>query len=242
MSSKIWSSNWRRPSNLPFPQIWHTFTAPDLDGTSVSYEIRDLPPLRFSEACELMIEHYIPDEPLARIMKLKDEPDSVNEYVELWRMAMQQGIVVGCFKDDELVGVNMTGVLSKSDELRDHKYRGKAFHFTIELYLWLLQQFDMYEKFGIDSFLLGYGMGVQRKYRYRGIATEFLKGRRPMLEAIGVPYTTTMFTSGGTQKAATKAGYTTFYEIKYEECIKMGYPLKGIEVESVKMQGCGIEN
>lgn len=205
---------WRRPSNVSFPKVWHSFTAPDLDGTMVQYEIRDLPESRFKEACELMIVHYIPDEPLARVMNLKDEPDSIKEYVELWTMAMEQGIAIGCFKGDELVGVNFTGVASKDDPKEDHQYIGNAFRLTIQLYLWILDQFIMFDKFGIDTYMLAYGMGVKTQYRYRGIATEFLKARIPMMKAIGVPYTATLFTSLGTQKAAVKAGYSTYYEIK----------------------------
>lgn len=205
---------WRRPSNVSFPKVWHTFTAPDLDGEMVQYEIRDLPPSRFKEACQLMIDHYIPDEPLARVMNLKDEPESINEYVELWKMAMEQGIVIGCFKGDEMVGVNFTGVASKDDPKEKHQYKGRAFRLTIELYLWILDQFVMFDKFGIDTYMLAYGMGVSSQYRYRGIATEFLKARIPMLKAIGVSHTATLFTAVGTQKAAVKAGYTTYYEIK----------------------------
>ncbi|XP_063705715.1 uncharacterized protein LOC134834851 [Culicoides brevitarsis] len=232
--------NWRRPANVSFPKVWHTFTAPDLDGTLVQYEIRDLPPSRFQEACDLMINHYIPDEPLARVMNLKDEPESINEYVDLWKGAMQQGIVIGCFKGDELVGVNFTGVASKSDPKEEHHYKGRAFRLTIELYLWILDQFVMYDEFGIDKYMLAYGMGVDTRYRYRGIATEFLKARIPMMKALGLSHTATLFTSVGTQKAAVKAGYSTYYEIKYDDCIKMGYPLEGIGVEYAKLQGIGL--
>uniref|UniRef100_A0A336MAP8 CSON012955 protein n=1 Tax=Culicoides sonorensis TaxID=179676 RepID=A0A336MAP8_CULSO len=231
---------WRRPSNISFPKVWHTFIAPDLDGTLVQYEIRDLPLDRFEEACQLMIENYIPDEPLARVMNLKDEPDSINEYIELWKMAMEQGIVIGCFKGNELVGVNFTGVASKDDPKEHKEYKGRAFRLTIELYLWILDQFVMFNEFGIDTYMLAFGMGVHRQFRYRGIATEFLKARIPMLKALGVSHTATLFTAEGTQKAAEKAGYTTYYEIKYDDCIKMGYPLDGIGVEYAKLQGYGL--
>lgn len=205
---------WRRPSNVSFPKVWHTFAAPDLDGTIVQYEIRDLPPARFEEACQLMIENYIPDEPLARVMNLKEEPESISEYIDLWKMAMEQGIVIGCFKGDEMVGVNFTGVASKNDPKEAKIYKGRAFRLTIELYLWILDQFVMFDKFGIDTYMLAYGMGVKREYRNRSIATHFLKARVPMLKAIGVSHTATLFTAEGTQKAAVKAGYTTYYEIK----------------------------
>lgn len=205
---------WRRPSDVSFPKVWHTFTAPDLDGTMVQYEIRDLPPSRFKEACDLMITHYIPDEPLAHVMNLKDEPESIQEHIDLWKVAMEQGIVIGCFKGNELVGVNFTGVASKDDPKEEHHYKGRGFRLTMELYQWILDQVLMFDKFGIDTYMLAHGLGVHTQYRYRGIATEFLKARIPMMKALGIPYTATLFTSLGTQKAAVKAGYTTYFEIK----------------------------
>lgn len=62
--------------------------------------------------------------------------------------------------------------------------------------------------------MLGYGMGVHREYRKRGIATQLLTSRKPMLDAIGVTHTATLFTADGTQKAAENAGYMTYFQIK----------------------------
>lgn len=88
--------------------------------------------------------------------------------------------------------------------------------------------------------MIGYGMGVSREYRYRGIATEFLKGRLPMMRELGIPFTSTLFSADGTQKAAAKAGYELYLEVDYDECIKMGYPLTGIETKSAKLMGIGL--
>lgn len=209
-------TTWTRPSDIKFPSVWHTFQAPDLDGSLCYYDIQDLPSERFDDAVSLMKECYLTDEPLAKVMNLMLEPGSIEDYIDLWRISMKQKMAVGCFKSgsSRLVGVNFLVVVSESDPKPDWHFHGAAFQNTIELYTWVLEQFSMYKEFGIDHYLIGYGLGVSRDYRCRGIATEFLKGRLPMMQAMAIPYTATLFSASGTQKAAEKAGYDVYYEVE----------------------------
>lgn len=233
-----------RPIDVPFPIVWHTFRAKDLDGTMIDYEIKDLPAEQFDEAVKLMKLSYLPDEPLAKTMNLLSEPGSVEDYIEAWKTSIDQKIAVGCYKvgSSELVAVNFLAVITEDDPKTEKQYRGNASRISFKLYGWLLEQFNVFKELNITSCLVAYGMGVAREYRYRGIATEFLKARPPMMKAINVPYTVTPFTANGTQKAAEKAGYHLYYEITYAELIKLGYPLQGIEPKSLKMMGCGLHN
>lgn len=112
---------WRRPANVPLGQVWHTFLATDLNGKMVRYEIRDLPSEYYDKAVELMINNYVPDEPLAKVLNLKDEPESIEEYKGLWKAAFVQGVSIGCFLGDELVAVNFIAIASKSDPKDDTK-------------------------------------------------------------------------------------------------------------------------
>jgi GNAT superfamily N-acetyltransferase len=69
------------------------------------------------------------------------------------------------------------------------------------------KQFNVFEKFDVNEYLIAYGLCVDDSYRGRGIATEMLKSRRSMLEDLGLRVTTTAFTGIGSQKAALKADY-----------------------------------
>lgn len=62
-----------------------------------------------------------------------------------------------------------------------------------------------------------YGLGVKKEYRGRGIAVEILKAREPLLKALGVEVTMTIFSTISSQKAAEKAEYQEVYSVSYEE-------------------------
>lgn len=76
------------------------------------------------------------------------------------------------------------------------------------------QQFNVYQHFNVNEYLIAYGLCVDTQYRARGIATEMLKARAPFLKALGLKVTTTAFTGIGSQKAALKAGYKENFSIE----------------------------
>lgn len=69
------------------------------------------------------------------------------------------------------------------------------------------EQFNSFEHYNVKNYLIAYGLCTDPVYRARGIATEMLKARAPILKALGLKVTTTSFTGIGSQKAALKAGY-----------------------------------
>lgn len=87
----------------------------------------------------------------------------------------------------------------------------------MEMYFHVEGQFDVCEHYGVDQFLYGAGLVVNSAYRGRGIATELLKARFPLLRSLGLKVTSTVFTMAGSQKAAEKAGYEELFAISYKE-------------------------
>lgn len=69
------------------------------------------------------------------------------------------------------------------------------------------QQFNIFEHFEVDQCLYGFGLAVDPTYRGRGIATELLKARFPLLKSLGLNITSTAFTGPASQAAAKKAGF-----------------------------------
>lgn len=209
------SLKWKRSHKIPYPSVWHRFSAVDLDGPAlVEYEIRDLTENDFTEAVEFAKEFFLVDEALAKVQNLVSEPDSVEAFVKLWRSSMDQKMPIGCFKGDELVGVNFLSVISMDDPKIEETFGGPVYQVNLRLYNWIRELFNPFVKFGIEFYLAGDGMGVAREYRRRGIATAFLKARISMMKELGIRYTSTLFSGLGSQKAATKAGYKVYYELQ----------------------------
>lgn len=79
------------------------------------------------------------------------------------------------------------------------------------------RQFNVFQHYNVSEYLIAYGLCVDTMYRQRGIATEMLKARGPLMSALGLQVTTTAFTGIGSQKAAAKAGYVENFVIKWGE-------------------------
>lgn len=75
------------------------------------------------------------------------------------------------------------------------------------------QQFSVFQHYNVSEYLIAYGLCVDTMYRGRGIATEMLKARGPLLKALDLKVTATSFTGIGSQKAAAKAGYVENFVI-----------------------------
>jgi GNAT superfamily N-acetyltransferase len=84
-------------------------------------------------------------------------------------------------------------------------------------------KFDVFEHYNVDHYLYGVGLCINSDYRGRGIATELLKARKPFLQSLGLKVTSTLFTTLGSQKAATYAGYEEKSVTSYEE-IQLKFP------------------
>jgi GNAT superfamily N-acetyltransferase len=76
--------------------------------------------------------------------------------------------------------------------------------------------FDVFDHYNVIYFLYAHGLAVKTEYRVRGIAAELLKARIPLMKAIGVNITASLFTTVGSQKPALKVGYTEDLSISYE--------------------------
>lgn len=84
-------------------------------------------------------------------------------------------------------------------------------------------QFDIFENFHVTKYLTSYALLVHPNYRNRGIATEILKARVPFMKQLGIKVSATMFSSIGSQIAASKAGFEDKFVIGYDE-LQMKFP------------------
>lgn len=104
---------------------------------------------------------------------------------------------------------NLNIFLQTSDDIR-FKTRADAINFVHN-------QFSVMDYYKVDRFLTAAGLCVNPKFRGRGIATEILKARAPLMKAVGLEVTSSFFTTIGGQKSAKAAGYEENYVISFEE-------------------------
>lgn len=152
---------------------------------------------------------------------------AVQEISTFWREMLPKGFSIACFKknSDEIIGMNVLDVSSVKDPKDDSKVKCSIFSIFVSSFFLCFQfqsqnlsdvfgvmshaqeQFNVFQHYKVEEYLIAYGLCVDTTYRGRGIATEMLKARKPLLEALGLKVTTTAFTGIGSQKAAKKAGF-----------------------------------
>lgn len=109
----------KRPENLEFPQVFHTFTAKGKNIDEViEYRVQDLPEDSYDQAVDFMVEYYLPDETLTSSRDVANKPSAIEAFREFWHDTLKQKISIACFRNegsDELIGVNVLTISNKND-------------------------------------------------------------------------------------------------------------------------------
>ncbi|XP_062564730.1 uncharacterized protein LOC134227318 [Armigeres subalbatus] len=214
---------WTRPASVPFPSVWHTFRAKDVDSDQlVNYVVQDLPEDRFEEAINHMLGIFIHDEPMCHAKKLAEDPVSVQEIGEIWRELVKHRVALVCYREgsDEIAGLNMTFVSCKDDK-KDYAPKGDRWQDVFDAVMYFSTKSNVFERYQVDEYLSAMGLSVMPKYRGRGLATEILRARIPLCKAVGLKLTSTVFTAIGSQIPAAKVGFEETFVMEYEELVKM---------------------
>lgn len=230
--------SWQRSQSSDFPQIWSTFQARDLDGTIVNYTIEDLPEDRFHEAIYFMQRHHMESEVL-RVKRIRDEPISFREITEKWWDCLRQKVTLVCFKEnsDQIVGLNVLGVVTKEESSQPHSLKGKGWAEIVNSKKFVTDNFfDPFKHYSVDVIMFALGLFVLPEYRQRGVAVELLKARELIGKSVKIQVTSNVFTSFGAQRAADKAGYDENFAIKFTDLEKLDENSKmpGIKEEMLK--------
>jgi GNAT superfamily N-acetyltransferase len=209
----------KRPESLKIPQVYHKFKAKDKNSDEiVDYQVQDLLEEDFERALDLMVKFYLPDEPFAISMKVCANEEAVEDFRRFWRTILEERFTLACYKSNELVAVNMLVVCSRDDQTTNtSKFPSQEFRDIVEILGYSAQQFNVFEAYKVDHYLSGRGLCVNPSYRGRGIATEVLKARIPMMKALGLKVTSTHYNAIGSQMTAKKAGYKETFSIPYQE-------------------------
>ena len=208
--------SWKRLETIKFPQVWAKFKAKDRDGSLVEYRIQDLPEDRFHEAIYFMQRYHMESEVL-RVKKIREDPISFREITEKWWDCLRQKITLVCFKEDsdEIVGLNVLGVVTKFESSQPHSFKGKGWSEIVNSKKFVNDNFfDPFTHYSVDKLMFALGLIVLPEYRQRGIAFELMKARELIGKAVGIQVSSNVFTSFGAQRAAEKAGYEDNFSIR----------------------------
>lgn len=145
---------------------------------------------------------------------LKDTK-STEEIQGLWKLMMEQKLSLVCFKEgsDEIIGINILGMALKEEQDDECKLEGKAWKKIYGTEVFVFSKFNCFDNLNTDKYICAFGLSVQPKYSGRKIGGEILRARIPLGSAIGVKFSSTVFTAIASQKLATNLGFKTNYEI-----------------------------
>ena len=107
--------------------------------------------------------------------------------------ASQLGFKVAVIEKESLGGVCLnwgcipTKALLKSAQVFDYLKHASDYGLIVK-------EYDVFEDYKVEKYLTAYGLCVHPSYRKRGIATEMLKARVPILKKHGLKVTSTSFT------------------------------------------------
>ncbi|XP_052868047.1 uncharacterized protein LOC128274003 [Anopheles cruzii] len=232
-------SSWKRPDTIPYPSVWHRFTAqtPDPTNQPVTYLVQDVPVDRFEDCIQHMCSYFLRDEPTCRSLRIASDPAAVEEFSALWRMVLLQRCAVVCLREDsdEIVGVNMLHVASRNDSNANARIRSPAMKTMVDCTLYMTEKGNLFERYPVECFLSAWGLSVHPRYRGLGLAKEILYTRIPLGQALGLKLSATVFSHPGSQIPASKVGFRDAVVEKFVDLAEKGFILPDINVEYNKL-------
>ncbi|XP_055585458.1 uncharacterized protein LOC129738299 isoform X2 [Uranotaenia lowii] len=176
--------------------------------------------------------------------ELAEQQPSVEEIRDVWRELVKQRMALVCFREgaDDIVGMNVTYV-SCVDDAKDYKSKGDRWQDVVDAVLYITEQSKVFERFDVTEYLTAMGLSVSPRYRGRGIATEILRARVPLAQAVGVKLTSTVFTAIGSQIPAAKVGFVETFVMDYDKLAELDprFTFPGIQSKSCKSMSLRIE-
>lgn len=133
-------------------------------------------------------------------------------------------MVLACFKDgsDEIVGMNVNYVKCADDHFMEMLYtevKSERIRKYAELMFLLRENFNIFDVYGFDKHLSSIGLTVEKMYRSRGIAEQFLRCRKAICIEFGIKMTSTVFTADSSNRIADKVGFKMDKIIRYPKVI-----------------------
>ncbi|KAJ6629960.1 hypothetical protein Bhyg_17573 [Pseudolycoriella hygida] len=214
----------RRSDDVPFPNVWLTFEAPDENGELVKYRIQDLPKSRVNDALEHMLTYFVPDENVCRARNMANDVTALRDLKHIYGEAIRHHkLSLVCFKEgsDEIIALNILFIEERNAEMYWDEYKNEDVKDMDLVAVYVLEQFDVFEHYQVDRYMSAYGLSVLPNYRRRGIGLKMLEARKYLGKACGIKLTSNIFSSAASQKLAEKAGFEKNFGLSFGELAKI---------------------
>ncbi|KAJ6638324.1 hypothetical protein Bhyg_11059 [Pseudolycoriella hygida] len=214
------NSKFKRPSNIPFPNVWCRFQLkhPNSDEL-VHYFIQDLTPNRYEDAIEHLVNYFIADETMCKSRDLSSDLQSIADIRDIIRSAIltYKLAVVVCFREgsDEIVAVNILCV-RHTDEMCNWNYYNSSKVRDIETtHYYIFGQFDAFRRYKTRRCLTSFAFSVMPWYRTIGIGRKMLETNKYIARMLGISLISLLLTSNVSHRCAERPGYEKDYEITF---------------------------
>ncbi|XP_053621844.1 uncharacterized protein LOC128681737 [Plodia interpunctella] len=235
---------WKRPDSVPTGQVWSRFKGREREGKPAKmYQVRDLDPKYEDQCLELMVETFLRDEPLCRVLGIRSDPTSIKSIRANWEEFIGENISLACFTEedgqpDELVGFNIIVMRCREDGEESFEHtEGEPWKKLVKILDTAERLVNVFDLYGVDRYLSSSGLTVLPAHRGQNIGARMFAAREPLCKALGVEAVCTVFTATTSQVLAAKCGYKTLAELEYKDMMKFGIDLRDAECVRAKVMG-----
>ncbi|OWR51949.1 putative acetyltransferase [Danaus plexippus plexippus] len=224
-------------------KVWSRLKVTRKDGSEVKLRFQDMPwEQNKNDILDFCAKYFIKDEAFHKAAGIYKNEEAVAEYktiISNYYDISPIHITVCCLDDDSKT-IDILG-LSMICEFKDQSGKEDAFK-TLEKKTKEMQNFFHIIELNSDikikdyqSYFEGRGIIVRPDQRGLGMASEFVRLRKEICIDRNIDMTCAWMTSIGTQKAAEKHKWKTFYELPVEELEKASGLVFDVNVSIFKL-------
>ncbi|CAH2101706.1 unnamed protein product [Euphydryas editha] len=234
---------WKRPHDVPVGIVWSRFKGKDRDGVpGLMYQIRDMDE-SYKEVCiDMLCDTFKNDDPLSVALGGRDDQESINSARAYWSKYIDQKMSIACFTEvdgepKELIGFNLLVVLRNYDDEEMELPEGEVLRKILKTITVAENLVDVFEFYGIDTYLSSCGMTVLPPYRGQNIGARLLEVREKICKRFGIKATCTTFTAISSQVLAAKCNFEVLATFDYSDMLEHGVDLTNCKSVCAKIMG-----
>ena len=180
-------------------------------------------PDRYDEACDIMANHFFPDNPLCQAFGVSWNDDIQKTVLE--NLKANLSICMTTKDTDELIGVRITSVMRKTDPPKDLNTEYEPLRSMITLIALQDKEVNFFERYKVEEVVHFFTLGVKKNYRRMGVGSRLFEASLAMCREFGFK----AIKGGGTSKFShfiyEKQGFELLSEMPLDSYYYNGRPI-----------------